>query len=85
MERELLNHRKLSGHPNIVQFKEVSCAGLGVSQPGSGCQGCWAAGEAGVHCQLRQRTGCQLTCSSFISTQAFVTTTHLGIAMEFAG
>ncbi|KAI7835522.1 hypothetical protein COHA_010568, partial [Chlorella ohadii] len=38
VERELLNHRKLSGHPNIVQFKE-----------------------------------------------AFVTTTHLGIAMEFAG
>lgn len=28
VERELLNHRKLSGHPNIVQFKEASGAGL---------------------------------------------------------
>lgn len=29
VERELLNHRKLSGHLNIVQFKEVSPAGWG--------------------------------------------------------
>ena len=41
VERELQNHRQLSGHPNIIRFREVGlrCAGLSRSaavQGGSG-------------------------------------------------
>ena len=35
VEREIINHRMLSGHPNIVRFREVRRSGSGSSSGGS--------------------------------------------------
>lgn len=37
VEREVLNHRRLSGHTNIVQFKEASALACCLPAP---CEAC---------------------------------------------
>lgn len=90
VEREILNHRQLV-HPHIVQFKEVCRGGSGdgwaggCSPPeltaGVGCAG--APGSGNVSRAWMLRSLCS-ACGNTPSLQVFLTSNHLGIAMEFA-